>query len=133
MLYKYAFIKNSKYTFSNIASFISYFATFVVTYILNYHLQYISNGFNSQTAGLILIITPLLMAICAPIAEKLSDKIDPQILAAIGMSIVSVALLLLCFLNEQTPLYMIGISMILQRIEFGILNTKQYCYNGNSF
>ena len=122
-IYNMHLFKNSKYTFSNIASLISYFATFVVTYILNYHLQYL-NGFDPQTAGFILIITPLLMAICAPFAGRLSDKINPQILAAIGMSIVSVALLLLCFLNEQTPLYMIIISMVLQGIGFGLFSTS---------
>lgn len=121
-IYNIHLFKNSKYTFSNIASLISYFATFVVTYILNYHLQYL-NGFDPQTAGFILISTPLLMVICAPIAGRLSDKINPQILAAIGMSIVSIALLLLCFLNEQTPLYMILISMVLQGIGFGLFST----------
>ena len=114
--------RNVKYTSSNIASLISYFATFVVTYILNYHLQYL-NGFSPETTGLILIVTPLIMAIGAPIAGRLSDKINPQILAAIGMIIVSIALVILCFLDETTPLYMIFISMILQGVGFSLFST----------
>ena len=114
--------RNVKYTSSNIASLISYFATFVVTYILNYHLQYL-NGFSPETTGLILNVTPLIMAIGAPIAGRLSDKINPQILAAIGMIIVSIALVILCFLDETTPLYMIFISMILQGVGFSLFST----------
>lgn len=121
-IYDMHLFRNVKYTSSNIASLISYFATFVVTYILNYHLQYL-NGFSPETTGLILIVTPLIMAIGAPIAGRLSDKINPQILAAIGMIIVSIALVILCFLDETTPLYMIFISMILQGVGFSLFST----------
>ncbi|OED29813.1 MFS transporter [Methanosphaera sp. WGK6] len=121
-IYNINLFRNSKYTSSNIASLISYFATFVVTYILNYHFQYLE-GLDAQTTGLILIVTPLLMAICSPFAGKLSDKIEPQILAAIGMGLVSIALFILCFMNQTTPLYMIIISMALQGIGFGIFSS----------
>lgn len=121
-IYEIKLFKNLKYTSSNIASFISYFATFVVTYILNYHFQYLMN-LSPQTTGIILIVSPLLMALCAPFSGRLSDKIDPQKLAAIGMSMVSIGMLLLCFLNESTPLYMIIISMILHGLGFGIFSS----------
>lgn len=69
--------KNKKFLSSNIASILSYIATFVVTTIVNYNFQYV-RGFDSQLSGLILITFPLLMAIVAPAAGKLSDRIDPQ-------------------------------------------------------
>ncbi len=121
-IYNIKLFKNPKYASSNIASFISYFATFVVTYILNYHFQYL-NGLNPQTTGLILIVSPLLMAIMAPLSGRLSDKVEPQVLAAIGMGMVSVAMFLLSFLNESTPLYLIIISMMLQGVGFGIFSS----------
>ncbi|WP_455645636.1 MFS transporter [Methanosphaera sp.] len=121
-IYNIRLFKNSKYTSSNIASLISYFATFVVTYILNYHFQYLE-GLDAQTTGIILIVTPLLMAICSPFAGRLSDKIEPQILAAIGMGMVSIALFILCFMDQSTPLYLIVISMALQGIGFGIFSS----------
>ena len=121
-IYDIKLFRNVKYTSSNIASFISYFATFVVTYILNYHFQYL-NGFDPQTTGIILIVTPLLMAIIAPLSGRLSDKIDPQILAAIGMSLVSIAMFILVFLDESTPIYIVLIAMILQGTGFGIFSS----------
>lgn len=114
--------KNSKFLSSNIASLISYFATFVITYILNYYLQYV-RGMDSQTAGFFLIITPLMMAIIAPYAGRLSDKINPQKLAALGMSLVTIALFILCFLSKSLPLYIIVIAMFLQGVGYGLFSS----------
>ena len=98
--------KNKKFTSSNIAALCSYIAVMVVTTILNYHFQYV-RGWDAQMSGMILIITPIIMAIMAPNAGKLSDKIHPQKLAALGMGIATVALLILTFLTGKTPLYMV--------------------------
>lgn len=114
--------KNSKFLSSNIASLISYLATFVTTLIINYHLQYI-RGFDPQSAGFIIVLMPVMMAIFAPFAGRLSDKIKPQILSATGMGIATVALFLMIFLNESTPIYLIGLSLFLQGIGFGLFGS----------
>jgi len=114
--------KNKKFTSSNVAALCSYIAVMVVTTILNYHFQYV-RGWNAQMAGMILIITPIIMAIMAPNAGKLSDRIHPQKLAAIGMGIATVALLILTFLNGDTPIYLVIIAMILQGIGMGLFSS----------
>ena len=114
--------KNSKFTSSNIAALCSYIAVMVVTTILNYHFQYV-RGWNAQMSGLILIITPIIMAIMAPNAGKLSDRIHPQKLAATGMAIATIALAILTFLNKDTPLYLVVIAMILQGIGMGLFSS----------
>lgn len=111
--------KNKKFLSSNIASILSYVATFVVTTIVNYNFQYI-RGFDSQISGLILITFPLLMAIVAPMAGKLSDKIDPQKISTIGMIIVTIGLILLVPLNKDTSLVIILVSLALQGIGYGL-------------
>jgi len=114
--------KNKKFTSSNIAALCSYLAIMVVTTILNYHFQYVRN-WDAQTSGIILIITPIIMAIIAPNAGKLSDKIHPQKLAAIGMAIASIALAILSFLNATTPIYIVILAMILQGIGMGLFSS----------
>ena len=104
--------KNKKFTSSNVAALCSYIAVMVVTTILNYHFQYV-RGWNAQMAGMILIITPIIMAIMAPNSGKLSDRIHPQKLAALGMGIATVALLILTFLNGDTPIYLVVIVALL--------------------
>lgn len=69
--------KNMKFTSSNIAALCSYLAIAAITTLLNYHFQYV-RGWDAQTSGILLIITPLIMAMIAPNAGKLSDKIHPK-------------------------------------------------------
>ena len=114
--------KNRKFTSSNIAALCSYLAIMVVTTILNYHFQYV-RGWNAQMSGLILIITPIIMAIMAPNAGKLSDKIHPQKLAALGIGIAAIALAILSFLTGETPLYLVVIAMILQGLGMGLFSS----------
>ena len=114
--------KNTKFTSSNIAALCSYLAIMVVTTILNYHFQYV-RGWNAQMAGLILIVTPIIMAVLAPNTGKLSDRIHPQKLAAVGMAIASVAMFILVFLNDGMPVYMVVIAMILQGIGMGLFSS----------
>lgn len=114
--------KNMKFTSSNIAALCSYLAVAALTTILNYHFQYV-RGWNAQMSGLILIITPIIMAFMAPNSGKLSDKIHPQKLAAIGMTIATLALLILIFLDANTPIYLIVIAMVLQGIGMGLFTS----------
>ena len=114
--------KNMKFTSSNIAALCSYLAIAAITTLLNYHFQYV-RGWNAQISGLLLIITPLIMAIIAPNAGKLSDRIHPQKLAALGMTIATMTLVIMLFLDASTPLYLIVIAMILQGIGMGLFTT----------
>ena len=114
--------KNSKFTSSNVAALCSYLAIMVVTTILNYHFQYV-RGWNPQMAGLILITTPIIMAIMAPNAGKLSDRIHPQKLAAVGIGIAAIALAILTFLTADTPLYVVVLAMILQGVGMGMFSS----------
>ena len=114
--------KNMKFTSSNIAALCSYLATAAITTILNYHFQYVRN-WDAQLTGIMLIITPIIMALIAPNAGKLSDKIHPQKLAAFGMSIATVTLLILLFLDANTPIYLIVVAMILQGVGMGLFTT----------
>ena len=115
------FFKNRNFLSSNFASLCAYLATFAVTTILNYHLQYIK-GFDSQTAGIILLVAPLCQVILAPIAGRLSDRYVPQILAALGMGLGTVSLILFSFLNEATPLEFLVVSMVIYGVGFGLFS-----------
>lgn len=114
--------KNKKFASSNVAALCSYLAIMVVTTILNYHFQYV-RGWDAQMSGLILIITPIIMAIMAPKAGRLSDRIHPQKLAAIGMGTATVALVILTFLNGNTPVNLVILAMILQGVGMGLFSS----------
>jgi EmrB/QacA subfamily drug resistance transporter len=116
------FQKNAAFIFSNIATLVNYSATYAVAFLLSLYLQY-TKGLSPQTAGLILITQPAVMAIVAPIAGRLSDRIEPQKVAAIGMALGCVALLLFVFLNDETALWFITGSLFIFGLGAGLFSS----------
>ena len=116
------FFKNPKFASANFAALTAYLATFAVTTIVNYNLQYI-RGFDSQMAGLVLLVAPVIQVIMAPISGRLSDKINPQKLAAVGMLFGAISLGMLAMLNNSTPLWFLIVAMIAHGLGFGIFSS----------
>jgi EmrB/QacA subfamily drug resistance transporter len=105
------FRKNTVFVFSNLAALINYSATYAATFFMSLYLQYIQ-GFSPQTAGLILMASSVIMTIFAPVAGRLSDRFEPRKVAAIGMALSGVALVLLIFLTEATAVWYIVTSLV---------------------
>ncbi len=116
------FRHNPAFSFSNLAALINYSATFAITFLLSLYLQYIK-GFSPEYAGLILLSMPAMQAIFSPLAGRLSDKIEPQILASSGMALTTLGLFLFIFLNETTALAFIIGSLILLGLGFGLFSS----------
>ncbi len=107
------FQKHRVFALSNLAALIHYSATFAVTFLLSLYFQYIKS-FDPQITGLILMSQPIIMALFSPFAGKLSDRIEPRIIATIGMSITCSMLLVLSFIHEFTSLvFVISCLLIL--------------------
>jgi EmrB/QacA subfamily drug resistance transporter len=114
--------KNRVFALSNLSALINYSATYAVTFLLSLDLQY-TKGFTPQHAGFILIAQPVFQAMISPIAGKLSDSIEPRIIASTGMTLTATGLFFLTFLSETTPLwYIIGILVVLG-IGFGLFSS----------
>jgi len=107
------FRENKLFTFSSIAALINYSATFVVAFLLSLYLQYIK-GMTPQTAGIVLVSQPVIMAVFSPIAGRLSDLIEPRKIATSGMAITAVGLFIFLFIDRTTSIaYIIGTLIIL--------------------
>jgi len=111
------FRNNTTFAFSNLAALINYSATFAVGFLLSLYLQYIK-ALSPQNAGLILTSQPLAMAIFSPFAGRLSDRVEPRIIASAGMTLTAVSLSLFTLLNEKTTLEFVVASLIL--LGFGL-------------
>jgi len=102
------FRENRTFAFSNLAAFINYSATFAVSFLLSLYLQYIKN-LSPHEAGLILVSQPIVMAIFSPFAGRLSDRIEPRIVASLGMGLNAAGLFLFTFLDKATTIqYIVG-------------------------
>jgi EmrB/QacA subfamily drug resistance transporter len=105
------FRHNPVFTFSNLAAFIHYSSTFAVTFLMSLYLQYIK-GLNAQGAGMILISQPLMMAAFSPLAGRLSDRIEPRVIASAGMACTCAAIFLLSFISHSTGLPYIVFALL---------------------
>lgn len=113
---------NTVFTFSNLAALINYCATAAVGFLLSLYLQYIK-GFSPQGAGLILVSQPIMQAVFSPFAGRLSDRVEPRIVASAGMTLTVVGLALLAFLSENTSLAFIVISLALLGFGFALFSS----------
>jgi EmrB/QacA subfamily drug resistance transporter len=107
------FRSNKAFALSNLAALIHYSATFAIIFFLSLYLQYIKK-LNPQSAGSILIFQPIVMAICSPVAGRLSDRIEPRIVASMGMALTAAGIFLLTLLHDDTSLkFIIGDSILI--------------------
>ena len=116
------FIENRTFAFSCLAALINYSATFAVTFLLSLYLQYIK-GLTPQIAGVVLISQPIMMAIFSPLAGRLSDKIEPRVIASMGMALTTVGLIFLIFVGNNTVLVFIVISLMILGFGFALFSS----------
>lgn len=116
------FRNNRVFAFSNLAALINYSATFAVTFLLSLYLQYIK-AFTPETAGLILLPQPMTQAFFSPFAGRLSDRIEPRIVASIGMAFTAAGLFLFIFLGEKTTVTFIVATLILLGFGFALFSS----------
>jgi EmrB/QacA subfamily drug resistance transporter len=107
------FRSNMAFTFSSLATFINFSATYAVNYLLSLYLQYIK-GLTPTDAGLVLIASPVVQAICSPVAGRLSDRIEPGKLASVGMAVTVLGLIPFTLLDGYTSIpYVVGSLAVL--------------------
>ena len=116
------FRNNKIFAFSNLAALINYSAVFAIGFLLSLYLQLIK-GLNPQEAGIILICQPIVQAVFSPFAGRLSDRIEPRIVASTGMALTTVGLALFIFLDEKTTLSFIVVNLILIGFGFGLFSS----------
>jgi len=116
------FRANRVFAFSNLAALINYSATFAVGFFVSLYLQYLK-GMSPRNAGLILIAQPVMMTIFSPFAGRFSDKVEPRIVASVGMAVSSLGLLLLAFLRADTRLALIIASLAVLGFGFALFSS----------
>lgn len=116
------FTENRVFALSNLSALINYAATFAMSFMLSLYLQYVK-GMEAREAGLILVAQPVMMAIVASFSGRLSDKINPRVLAAIGMAMSTVGLFVLSFIGSDTTNMYIIAGLIILGIGFGMFSS----------
>jgi len=106
--------ENKTFRMSSIAALINYASTFPIGFLISLYLQEIK-GFDAQSAGLVLIVQPVIQSVLSPVAGKISDKIQPRYIASSGMALIMIVLLSMVFLitpDSPIPLLMVLLGLL---------------------
>lgn len=106
------FRRNPIFAYSNWAALINYSATFSAGVLLSFYLQ-ATREMSPQIAGLVLLSQPLFQSFVSPFAGRLSDRLEPRIVASTGMALATVTLVVFAFLSPETPLWLVIANLIL--------------------
>ncbi|MEJ2208884.1 MAG: MFS transporter [Anaerolineae bacterium] len=115
-------LSNRPFAFSNVAALINYSATSATTFLLTLYLRYIQDMTPTE-AGLVLVAQPVVQASLSPLAGRLSDRIEPRIVASVGMGFTALGLALFFFIGPATPLWSIIVRLAILGFGFALFSS----------
>lgn len=115
-------VSNRVFALSNIATWLNYAASFGIIFFFSIYLQVI-RGVSPKVTGFILIIQPLLQAVCAPVAGRMADKYSPAPIATFGMAMGTLGLSVCTFISATSSYFHILSIFVIIGIGFGFFST----------
>jgi EmrB/QacA subfamily drug resistance transporter len=116
------FTENKMFAFSNATAFLNYLASYGIGFLLSLYLQTVLM-LEPHQAGLVMLSQPFLMAIVAPISGHLSDRIQPRLLASIGLAVMAGAMLVLSGVTKDTALQTIVLILVVLGAGYGLFSS----------
>jgi EmrB/QacA subfamily drug resistance transporter len=115
------------FTYGNIARLISFMVISLSNLVMPFFLQ-LGIGLDPLQAGLLVAPTPLGLALLAPLAGWLSEKISVRLLTAVGLTVKAIACVLLAYLSVNASSLDLVLRLGLLGLGLGIFQTP----NNNS-
>jgi EmrB/QacA subfamily drug resistance transporter len=116
------FYANRVFTLSSIAALLMYATTYSTLVLMSLYLQYLK-GLPPTQAGIVMLAQPLVSAVMSPLAGRLSDRIEPRVIASIGMVLTGIGLAMLSRLEASTPLSYVVICLSVTGFGFSLFSS----------
>ena len=111
--------QKSQFSLATASAILKYIGMYCVTFLMPFYLIQ-GRMFSSAEAGLLLAAQPVVMAIVAPISGTLSDRRGTRWLAAIGMAVLTVGLVLLAQLHAESSIGTIVLALVIMGFGTGL-------------
>ncbi|NVB40714.1 MFS transporter [Pseudenhygromyxa sp. WMMC2535] len=108
-----------------------YMSAFCSVFMLSIFLQ-TCQGRGAQTSGLMLAISAVLMAVVAPVAGTLADRVRPRVLTCLGVALVTLASFQGCLLDMDASLGEVAGILVCQGLGFGLFSSPNMTVIMNS-
>ncbi|MHC8441924.1 MAG: MFS transporter [Candidatus Eutrophobiaceae bacterium] len=106
------FLSNHVFLYSNLASWLNYSATYANVALISLYLQ-VLRDVDASMAGLVLMTQPTTMCLLAPLSGRLSDRIEPRLVASMGLAITCIGLVVLACLSEDASFSRVVLGLFL--------------------
>jgi len=113
---------NFLFSLSIFCAFISFVAIASSSIIIPFYLQDVME-LNPSVTGLLMMVSPIVLSIVAPISGHLSDKVGSEILTFIGLVGTSLGLILMSTLNQYSALGTIVVFMAIMTLGNGMFQS----------
>ena len=113
------FFTNRVFALSSLAALLMYTTTFSILVLVSLHLQYLKGLLPTQ-AGLVMFAQPLVTAVMSPLVGRLSDRLEPRLLASAGVLVTALGLLALGAIGHETSLARITACLALTGLGFSL-------------
>lgn len=113
---------NSLFSISIICAFTSFIAISASNIILPFYFQD-ALKLSPAVTGFFMMVSPIVLAVVAPFAGYLSDKIGSEILTLIGLVLTSLGLFFISTLNEKSPVSMLMLFIVIMTIGNGVFQS----------
>lgn len=105
-----------------VVQYLVYAGAFGTSFLFSLHLQE-ALGWTASGAGRLLMISPVLMAVLAPVAGRVTDRMRPQLLAALGVTFIVAGTVAAALVDAAGPLALIVASLALHGVGFAVFST----------
>lgn len=114
--------QNTTFSFALAVQLLMYAGAFGISFLFSIYLQ-INKGLTPQAAGQILVVSPVVMALFAPICGRLADTFSPKLLATFGLGFSLISTLAAIGVDEVTTIpYLIGV-LVFQGFSFALFSS----------
>lgn len=107
---------------ATVSAIANYICIYSILFLMPFYLIQ-ARGFSAAQAGVLLTAQPLVMAISAPIAGTLSDRIGSRVLATAGMAVLACGTLLLSRLNAASSFNDVALALALAGLGTGLFTS----------
>lgn len=114
--------RNRVFALSNLAALINYSATSAVAFFLSLYLQQV-RGLSPGAAGVVLASQPVLQAVVSPWAGRLSDRVEPRLVASGGMALIVAGLALFAMMPAAAPVPLVAFCLAVLGVGFGLFSS----------
>ena len=116
------FGRNLPFTLSCFAAMFNYGSNFAMSYLISIYLQSVKE-MSSQWAGIVLASGTVIMALLSPWVGRLSDRLSPNRISAVGMVFCAAALFFFALVGQDSSLTRIIITLALSGLGFALFST----------